>query len=46
MTAIDRKKGRLRLVLLAALGLGAFSALLSGTLVAVADAPIRSIFMN
>lgn len=46
MTAIDRKKGRLRLVLLVALGLGAFSALLSGTLVVMADEPVQSVLMN
>jgi hypothetical protein len=46
MTAIDRKKGRLRLVLLVALALGAFSALLGGTLAASADQRTQVGFMN
>jgi hypothetical protein len=36
MTALNRKKGRLKIVLLIALGLGACSALLSGSLAALA----------
>ena len=46
MTAINRKKGRLRLVLLIAVALGAFSALLSGSLAALADGRTPQIFMN
>lgn len=46
MTAINRKKGRLRLVLLIAGALGAFSALLSGSLAALADQQTQQIFMD
>lgn len=46
MAAINRKKGRLRLVLLVAVALGACSALLSGTLSAVAGEQTSAVFMN
>jgi hypothetical protein len=44
MAAINRKKGRLRLVLLIAVALGAFSALLSGSLAALAEGQVPQIF--
>ena len=46
MAAINRKKGRLRLVLLIAVALGAFSALLSGSLAGLADQETQQIFTN
>ena len=46
MTAIKRKKGRLRLVLLIAMALGAFSALLGGSLAALGEGQTPQIFMN
>ena len=46
MTAINRKKVRLRLVLGVALALGACSAALSGTLSALASEHSRSAFVN
>jgi hypothetical protein len=46
MTAINRKKVRLRLVLGVALALGACSAALSGTLSALASEQSRSAFVN